>query len=534
MLFTMTVLGQVDNKNLEFQEYKYKIRNLSINTKLSDFGVRYITKSTVVFSAPKKEAFFQALWRDNHQPYLELYYGKINSKGSIVRVKKFSKDINSKYHEAELAITKDGKKVYFTGNNHIDGKGIKGDNDKNNLQIYSADFNKGEFRNIKLLPFNSDNFSTGHPCLSNDNKTLYFVSNRASSLGQTDLFKVAILEEGKFGEVVNLGNKMNTPNREMFPFINKDDVLFFASDREGTTGGLDVFATSLRDSTTTIHKLPSPINSIEDDFAFVMGDSNFGFLSSNRKGGKGDDDIYKVKIIKPEPKPEKVVEKKLYGRECNQLLVGVVTEKATKKPLKNANVYLFNYRGIVIDSVTTSSSGNYRFYKRLDCNTRYTVKSTKKDHVFDRKELTTSDINDKTNKVDLVLTSKDFKVNEIGKLIIKIDPIYFDYDKANIRPDAALILDKVVETMFKHPSIVVEGGSHTDSRGSSSYNEKLSARRARSTVNYILSKGISPRRISSRGYGESQPVNRCEDGVKCSDEEHQKNRRTEFVILPPK
>lgn len=542
LLFTVSFFAQEEQSDLYKKFERCKISKLSINTRYSDFGVKYFGPKHVVFSSPKKGKFFTKIWRENDQHYLELYKGKLAANGSIVEVEEYSKDINSKYHEAELALTKDGKEVYFTSNNHIGKKGVRGEAGYNNLQLYKADVVKGGFENIRLLPFNNKNYSTGHPTLSDDDKTLYFVSDVLGGYGQTDLYKVSILGKDTYGKVENLGPKINTDQREMFPFVdNREGVLYFASDREGTKGGLDVYGVSLKDSLQTVIHLPKPINTKKDDFALVLSTTtDYGFLSSNRKGGKGDDDIYKLKFRKlAAAKPVVVVAKDtvktapviVKEQVCSQLVVGVVREKATGIPIGDANVFLIDANGVKIDSVTTSSHGNYRFYNTLNCNTNYIVRAEKEDHESSWADLVTTNENEKTNEVNLDLISNEFEITENGKFLIKIEPIYFDYNKANIRRDAAKILDNVVLTMLKYPNIVVEGGSHTDSRGSKKYNEKLSARRAASTVRYIMSRGINPRRISSKGYGESELVNKCADGIKCSEEEHQLNRRTEFVIV---
>lgn len=509
LFFSLTMYSQKRKVTIDYKLQKYELDTLSINTKESDFGVSYIGNNEVVFSSPQKDKLFLRKWRENEQGYLELYKGKLTNEGEVVSVEKFSKELNSRYHEAELAITKDGKHVYFTSNNHTGRKGIKGEGGYNNLQLYKADVENKSFNNIRLLPFNNKNYSTGHPCLSDDDKTLYFVSDMPGGYGSTDIYKVAVLEENTYGEVVNLGERINSANKEMFPFIDVDDILYFSSDRIGSKGGLDVYGISLKDESDYIFQLPPPINSVKDDFAFVLDTKSHGFLSSNREGGLGDDDIYKLTL------------------DCLQYLRGKVVNQKTKEALAAVSVYVYENDSL-LDSIVTDANGNYESTLALVCSHKYSIKASKSNYKNDSTRITTPSLRKYDNIVNLSLTPY-FVENKIN-----IEPIYFDFDKWNIREDAAIILDGVVATMNKYPNIIVEGGSHTDSRANNDYNDKLSAKRAKSTVDYIISKGISSERISSKGYGETQLVNKCKDGVKCSNEEHQLNRRTEFIIVQPK
>lgn len=595
LLFGLTVFSQ-DIETI-YKVQIYKLDTLSINTPNSDFGVSYIDDDQVVFSAPKKNELFARKWKENGQTYLELYKGKLTKKGSVIDVEKYSKDINSKYHESQLVFSQDKKVVYFTSNNQIKGKGKRSSSGYNNLQLYKADVVSGEYKNIQKLPFNNREYSTGHPFLVNNDKTLFFVSDRPGGFGQTDLYKVAVLGNNMYGDVVNLGSRINTPSKEMFPFLDVDGTLYFSSDRPTTKGGLDVYGISLVDNKEEMYQLPSPINSEQDDFAFVLGKYQFGFLSSNRKGGEGDDDIYKLELdclqylsgvvynknnntplnnvkvyiqkenklidsvltdnkgvfnssilascntnyvveaTKPNFKKDSTeiqtsafraynnhVRLNLEPSFCEQKLLGVVRNTKTKDVVSLANVYLYS-KNKFIDSVKTNEKGMYEFPLSLVCNTKYHIKAEKKYFKIDLKKLQTSSVDNFENVINLNL--EPYIID--NKIVI--DPIYFDLDKFFIRPDAAKILDGVVEVMNKYPNLVIEGGSHTDSRGNDTYNKSLSSKRAKSTVAYIISKGISPDRITSKGYGETRLINRCTNGVKCSKKEHQLNRRTEFKII---
>ena len=582
-----------------YKSQVYELDTLSINTGNSDFGVSYLSEDQVVFSSPQRDKFFLRRWLENKQGYLELYKGDVTTTGSVENVEVFTDVLNSRYHESNISMTKDGKTVYFTSDNQLSGKRVKDSLGYTNLQLYKADIVDGVYQNVRLLPFNDTNYSTGHPVLSSDEQTLYFVSDMPGGFGQTDLYKVSIKEGDSYGEVINLGERVNSTGKEMFPFLDYDGVLYFSSDRSESVGGLDVFAISLIDSSDSLYHLPSPINSEQDDFSFVLSTKRQGFLSSNRLGGEGDDDVYKLHLSK-----------------CYQKVSGVVYNKKTHAPLSNAQVYI--YKGSeVLETLTSDASGKYEGAVYLDCASSYEVKGVKETYKKDNAMFLTNDarvsnhevdleldpnacvqyvsgyvVNAKTNKAmsnaqvkiynagndlieELVTDAKGYYQSTLelscssnylvtaiekdykeGKQVfstttslsyqhkvdlrlipyfvddkIYIEPIYFDLDKSYIRPDAAKILDGVVATMQKYPTLIVEGGSHTDSRGNDSYNARLSARRAKATVDYIISKGISSDRISSKGYGETQLVNRCKNGVRCSKAEHQLNRRTEFKIL---
>ncbi|MDB4297536.1 OmpA family protein [Flavobacteriaceae bacterium] len=507
------------------QDYElgtYQLDSLTTNSNYSDFGTSYFGKDKVVFSAPKSKGLFTKKWKENGQPFLELYVGDLLEKGQIANVKKFGGDGNSKYHEAQITFTKDGRTAYFTSNNYLAKKYVKGEDGYNNLQIFRADVTStGSLKNIELLPFNNKNYSFGHPCLTANDTELYFVSDMPGGKGGTDIYKVKILSKGKFSKPVNLGDKINTIHKEMFPFVKSDTILYYASNRPFGKGGLDIYANDIRNGEfqKTLH-LPKPVNSSKDDFAYVFADNGYGFVSSNRSGGKGDDDIYAVEIIDP-----------LQLKICQQTLIGFVEEGLSKKPLAEASVYLFNKENVLLDSVISDTLGKFSIAKTISCESSYYLKASKLKHKGDSISIVTAKEFNKVNEVLLSLESKAFVKNETGQIVIKIDPIYFDSNKYAIRTDAALVLDKVIAVMNEYPTMVVEGGSHTDTRGSARYNEKLSARRAKSTVDYILSKGIPSDRISSKGYGETAPINHCLNGVRCSKEDHALNRRTEFRII---
>ncbi|WP_323026852.1 OmpA family protein [Gelidibacter japonicus] len=489
-----------------------KIQNLPFNTEFSDFGA-YISDDILYF-ASARDTDVKKRYGWNAEPFLDIYYvsvtdhdGKKEYSGADFIN---STKINTPYHEASVAITNDGQTMYFTRDN-VNRRNKLGYDRKgtSHLKLYKATLSNGVWNNIVELPFNDDYFSNGHPALSPDNTKLYFVSDREGGFGQTDIYVVDILGDGKYGEPKNLGPKVNTEGREMFPFVSKDNTLYFSSDGYLNLGLLDIYKSDiLKKENAEPENLGAPYNSSYDDFAFFMNDDNkTGYFSSNRPGGKGSDDIYGFN-----------------AESCKQTIEGIARNIKTNEVLANVEVKLINKNGKIIATVMTSDSG--AFTLDADCDKYYTVLGSKKDFKDDRKEIVTDVEDGKINNADLYLTPL------IDADQIVINPIFFDFDKWNIRTDAEYELEHIVDVMREHPNMVIKIESHTDSRGSDKYNMKLSDRRAKSTRDYILSRGIAPERIESAiGYGETQLLNRCSNGVKCTAEEHQLNRRSYFYIL---
>jgi outer membrane protein OmpA-like peptidoglycan-associated protein len=618
---------------------EYTIDNLKSNSKNSDFGPTFFGDNKIIFSSSRGGG---KKW-DNDQPFLDLYEGVINQDGSVTKVKRLSSTINSKYHESSVSFSPDKKTVYFTRNNDYDDnyetsievdttlviktvKRRRGDPYKKAkkekqkmtyIAMYRADIDEsGKWKNITPLPFNNRNYSVGHPAVNRDGTKLYFTSDMPGTYGGTDIFVVNILSDGEYSKPKNLGRKINTLGREMFPYIDTKNILYFSSDsRKGGLGELDIYAVKIYDNSISkaLH-LGAPINSKNDDFGIILNnDIDEGYFSSTRKGGKGDDDIYHFLASPP------------LNIECTQSVTGVIKNTKTSKPIANALVVLLNENGEEQNTYKTKSNGKYKF--EAPCDTNFKIIASKDRYESDNGEFLTK--NDPGTKLELNLNLKPIIVclqvvngmvrdtrtkkaisnatisivDETGKklniantnskgvftikvlcdanykltaskdkyenddeflsagkksgdivniemqlklkpdltevkilknkVIVNIDPIYFELNKANINKDAATELNKVVAIMKKYPKLIIEGGSHTDVRGTSGYNLDLSTRRANSTVSYIINHGIDASRITAKGYGESQPANHCLQGVRCSDEEHRQNRRTEFVILNP-
>ena len=495
---------------------EYTIKNIDINTKNSDFGTAFLGKDRIIFAAPSENVIIvNKVWNENGQKFLDLYTGIITEDRQLIDKKRLSGDVNTKYHEAGVAITKDLKTVYFTANNFYKKKFLTDSSGINNLQIFRAQLDvDGKWTSKEKLPFNNDQYSVGHPALNHDDSKLYFVSDMPGSYGKTDLYVVDINEDGSFGIPRNLGPKINSIEKEMFPYIGKDNILYFSTNGHPGFGELDIFASKIFDNSVSQPiNLDEPVNSPDDDFAFIIDDArDRGFFSSNRKEGKGDDDIYSF-LASPG----------LYIH-CEQVIIGVVRSESSGDLLPGAKVVLLDEDGDEISSTIADADGSYVLEGAI-CDTDVIVIGSLERYLNDEHEITmVNDIDSAPYLLNLNLPDQ-FVSNRVN-----INTIYFDFDKSNIRPDAAKELDKVVQVMNEYPELLIEAGSYTDSRGKDAYNMKLSERRAKSTVDYIVSKGISLDRITYKGYGETDLVNDCTNGVKCTPEEHQLNRRTEFTI----
>ncbi len=518
------------------QEDRYKgkiinVRNLAINTEYSDFGGFIHNDEFYFASSDKVKSRRNRIYDWNAQPFLNLYKSspklddieqEDGTNLKVVKVEEkdiLSKPINTRYHESNAVFTKDGQTMYFTRVNSLDGKKVVTDKkDVINLKLYRATLKDGEWTDIYELPFNSDQYSVGHPALSPDEKTLYFTSDMPGTYGLGDIYKVEIKEDG-YGEPVNLGKTINTAGKEMFPYVTADNTLYFASDGHPGLGLMDIFESKMgaNGEFSKPINLDKPFNSERDDFCFYTDETGKkGFFSSNRANGKGDDDIYSFVVQDPAPK---VV--------CMQYLTGVVRDKNTNLPLAQATVKLIDRSGKVVKQMLSEPNGAYRF-NEIPCDSEFTVLGTKQDYKPDSKTVSATGVNGEEIKADLYL-----RPLIVGNKIV-INPIYFDFDKSYIREDAKYELEDIVTVMNNHPDMVIKIESHTDSRASKAYNIALSDRRAKSTRKYLISRGISPSRIASAiGYGESQLLNHCDDAHrnKCTEEEHQLNRRSYFIIV---
>ena len=506
---------------------RFTIENAGINSEYSDYGTSIYKNQLVFTSARDTGGVFKKTHSWTNQSFTNLYSATISDNGNLETPEKFSKSTNSKYHEATPVFTKDGNTMYFTRNNFLNGK--KGcDSEKTILlKLYKATKKGDKWSNVIELPFSSNDYSVAHPTLSLDEKTLYFVSDMPGTKGQSDIFKVTINTDGSFGTPENLGDKINTEGRETFPFISADNELYFSSDGHPGLGGLDVFVTQIKEdgSVGSIKNVGAPVNTNHDDFAFLIDTkSKIGFVSSNRKEDNlGYDDIYKFTEIAP------------IAKDCEQTLTGVVVDKDSNRPILGAKIVLYDALGNKLKELISDAQGKYDF-GAVDCNTKLKIRA--EIEKYNTNEISISISNESgttTTQVALEMTEKQLKPGDDLRNALGIDIIYFDLDKSNIRKDAAVELAKVAEVMKEYPEMIIDVRSHTDCRQTAKYNMALSNKRAKSTIAWLVKNGIEANRLTGKGYGESQLVNDCgcepTNISTCSEEEHQRNRRSEFIIV---
>lgn len=493
---------------------RFNVQNLDINSEYSDFGGALNNNKLYITSSRNTVGLFDlGRWITqrisygwNNEPYLDIYSFDVTDSGSYLNEDYLGSNINTKYHEGLASFDNEGN-MYISRESFYENEYVK-DPESNNITsligIYKI--SKGE-KNVVALNINSVEYSVKNPSISSDGKTLYFSSDMPGGFGNFDIYRGDIDENGNINNVENLGQKVNTEGQEMFPFIGDKNNLYFSSDSQLGLGGLDVFFTKEVDGKwASVRNVGIPVNSNADDFAFSMNEATGeGFVSSNRSGGKGSDDIYSIKRLIPI---------------CDVLLTANVMDAKTKLGIDSATTSISDKEGNIASTKTSSNKGVSEFMLVCDEAGKLIVS----------KEGYNSKI------VDLKMSSEEFTsinvmLDPIEKIIvaekIELNAIYFDFDKSNIKAEAAFELDKLVQIMNKYPEMTVSIESHTDSKGPSSYNQRLSERRAKTTSQYVISKGIDSSRLSSAGKGESSPVVDC---TNCSKDEDQLNRRSEFII----
>lgn len=504
---------------IEENSGRYEVKPFGYNSKYSDFAASFYEKG-LIFSSDRDTgnlARYRHTW--NSKDFLDLYKVDADSISNNTVVK-LEGDVNTRLHESTSAITRDGRTMYFTRNNFLDGKKYKDEQGIIRLKIYSAELIDREWTNVTELPFNNDSYSVAHPVLSPDGKKLYFVSDMPGSVGESDIFMTEIIGDGTYGPIVNLGKNINTRARETFPFISKEGVLYFSSDGHQGLGGLDVFATKIAfgNFDEPVVNVGKPINGNHDDFAFILDEeTKKGYFSSNRPEGMGEDDIYEFAETEP------------LVLDCIQDVTGTVRDRISNEVLVGATVKIIDEENKEVSSTISDSKGNYVL--TLDCAQGNFVRASRDGYVPAEEYLNKS--YGKPRIVDFYL-ERDVVTGGFGDdlaKLLQLSTIYFDLNKYNIRPDAEIEIQKVIVAMEKYPSLKIKVNSHTDSRGNDAYNLWLSQKRAESTVAYMVSKGIAPDRLRGEGFGEKRLVNDCYNGVPCSREKHQLNRRSEFIIF---
>ncbi len=510
---------------------KYKIEHLTVNTDAEDFGVCYYKNKIVFTSTRATPKMIQRKSNWNGKPFLNMYISEVEQ-GQMKNPENFDKSLNGKMNEGPASFTKDGNYMAFTRNNY----NLKRKDRVVKLEIYFRNCKEGKWSEKESFFLNSKEYSVGHPCLTAKGNTMYFTSDMPGGYGGTDIYRITKNDKGEWEKPENLGDKINTEGDEMFPFFEENNgILFFASNGRFGLGGLDIFICAVSDSEFgRVYNAGFPLNTPYDDFAIIVDEKiNKGYFSSNRIGGSGDDDIYSVDIVK--------------GLDIGKRIKGIAKDKYGNA-ISQTFITLLNDKGGIIDTLTTKNDGAYAFFVEADKN--FKLSGTKEKYIEGDTVANTFG-KEFIVKADVVLLTKEEIVAEkikvgadLGK-ILELNPVYFgdlnadiayfDLDKYNIRPDAEIDLEKIVKIMNEYPTMIVELGSHTDCRETKKYNQILSDKRAKSTAEYIQKRITKPERIYGKGYGETKLVNGCACEGKvvsgCSEEDHQKNRRTEFIIV---
>ncbi len=501
---------------------QYELEPVHFNTEYSEFGA-FIFDGQLYFSSSRREKSSESTYGWNDEPWLDIFQ---ITEGSTTEVpRKFEGEINSKLHESSMVFSTDYKNdtiIYFTRSNYFNDKesfstrrtADRNIEKQNNLKIFRADKVDGEWKVTRGLKTNADHYSNGHPSVNSNRTLLYFASDKPGGYGGTDIYYCKIHPRGGVGQPINMGPIVNTPGNEMFPYINNEGQLFFSSDGHVGYGQLDVFATvaDANGAVTEVVNLGKPLNSEKDDFGYYALDNGIdGYVSSNRKGGKGSDDIYKFSLTPPLE------------------LEGTVTDAVNLQTLDSVQISLYDQvTGNLLNRVITDENGRYEM--SIDRHSAYMIEAVRITHPHKHVYFNTSTTPRATKRI-----FKDIQLEPVLdlKILADLNKIYFDFDKSNIRPDAARELDKVVKLMTEtYPEMIIRLESHTDPVGSHAYNDNLSEARAKSTYDYLIANGVLKSQILSRkGYGKRKPINDCTGKEDCSAEELELNRRTEFPII---
>ena len=490
---------------------KFNVQNLSINSEVSDFGGTLKNGKLYITSARNNN---RKTYGWNEEPFLDIYTANVTADGELQTPSIIEENINTKYHEGIVSFSPDGNTMYFSRESYYEKKYERDSLTKYKisvLNLYKSINQEGQWSEAEALSLNGDNYSVKNPSVSPDGKTLYFASDKSGGFGNFDIYSAPIDQNGSVGEATNMGQKLNTEGQEMFPFISSNNTLYFSSNGHLGLGGLDVFFAKIIDGKLgPVRNIGIPVNGNADDFAFSFNDEKEeGFVSSNRlvDGEDMSDDIYAIKRLQPI---------------CDVLVTVTVRDSKSGEILEGAVVSIQDSEGNIFGTKTSNAEGIVEYIIECDIDTK----------------LVGSKIDYESGATLLAGTSEEevsaeLLISPIDEIILAnkviLNPIYFDFDKSNITAQAAFELDKLVQLMTKYKSIKISAESHTDSRGSNSYNLSLSERRALSTAQYVISKGVDASRITGTGKGETMPSTDC--GGSCNEEEHQLNRRSEFLIL---
>ena len=506
-------------RTLLLKDVPFKVQNAtSLNTEYSEFSpAKY--KDKLIFSSDRGT---DMIFRTTGNGFYSLF--KFSPDGFGIgtgAVHLFDKTLEENgTHTACATFSKDGNTIVFVKSNNGRKKGSNSGTVEE-TDLFVSYFTEGKWSEPQMVSVSLPNVWESSPCFSADDKFLYFSSIRQGGYGGIDLYRCAVLENGKFGPAYNLGSRINTSGNEMFPFVSGDGKLYFASDGHAGLGGLDVFvATKDTSRNISIENLGYPINSSYDDFGLTFVTPDIGYFCSNKPGGKGNDDIYYVAFS---PHSRKKVDYKLivYTQKNN--------ESGNDLPLRGVHVKMYDQLDTLVHEFNSKQDGKMVF--SIETEKIYRFIATKAGFFTKRESFSTVGRSVPQFQLKDTVNTITFEINlDLDSIILEkeivLENIYYDYNKSDIRTDASKELDKLVQILNDNPEISIELGSHTDSRGNNEYNLRLSQKRAEAAVNYLISKGIESERVVALGYGEEKHL--VEDAK--TEEEHQMNRRTEFKV----
>jgi len=502
----------------------YEILNTSTNTIGSDMGPAFY-KDRLVFSSTSIGEKGGATYKWNELPYLKMHSAQIGPYGDLNSVQTFAPKLKTAYHDGPVSIDQKKEIIYFTRNNYVKGKTSKSRDGVVNLKIFIGKKENDDWKLSGPFPYNSNEYSVGHPSIYKDGSVLYFASDMPGGYGKSDIY-FSVFSNGQWSKPFNLGPKINTEGNEFFPFISNDGVLYFASDGHGGLGGLDIyFSVPERGVFSSIENMGYPVNSSKDDFGLALDSTGVkGYFASNRPGGKGDDDLYFMKI-----------------KHIPVIIRGVVKDRDTKDVLADAKISVINEAGNTIATSVTPIDGQFEF--EVNKGQQYTINVTKEFYTENEVVIATASLRPNDEAFSEIFLEQKIEVDnspapkimeeEDGEAlqVIELEYINYELDKSDIRPDAAAILDKLIGLLKEFPDLEIRIESHTDSRGSDDYNMLLSKKRAKAAYDYVVSKGIDPNRLLYHGYGETRLLNKCANGVECTEEQHEVNRRSIVKVV---
>jgi outer membrane protein OmpA-like peptidoglycan-associated protein len=504
----------------------YEIMNVAINTPGSEMGSAFY-KDRLFFSSTSIGTKPGATYKWNELPYLNMYSAKIGPYGDLSDAKAFAPKLKTPFHDGPVSFDTKKDIIYFTRNSFSKGRTSQSREGVNNLKIFLGKQEESDWKVTGSFRYNSNEYSVGHPSINKEGNILYFASDMPGGYGKSDLY-FSVFSNGQWSKPFNLGPKVNTEGNEFFPFISDDGVLYFGSDGHGGLGALDIYFTVPEQGIfTNIENMGYPINSSRDDFGIALDSTGVrGYFTSNRPGGKGNDDLYFMKI-----------------KHIPVIIRGVVKDRDTRDILSDAVISVINENGETLHSSITRNDGQFEF--EVNKGQSYTIKVKKEFYFEGEKVIATNTLRPNDEVFSEIFLEQEIEESddnspapismeeEEGEAlqVIELEYINYELDKSDIGPDAGGALDKLIALLREFPDLEIRIESHTDSRGSDDYNMLLSKKRAKAAFDYVVSKGIDPMRLIYKGYGETKLLNNCGNGVDCTEEQHEVNRRSIVKVV---